>query len=343
VAFREDLTDGIDNHFDAMKMIGNANLSIYTVVDNKNLVIDGYGELNTNRVIRLGINAKAAETHTIELSELENMDPSVLIFLENIETGEFHNLRLAPSTFQGGANVHGELFNIHFKEPVKLTASNESCDFGVGKININIPTEGWNYKVKNNDGLIVSEANNVIGQGIIDNLNAGNYTIIMTYTDGYSFEKFVTIDAAVPIRSSFVVSENEVSIANAIVEFNANIEGATEFHWDFGDGNMISDINNPVHAYMMAGEYTVTLTAKNETCTSISTSSIKVSEVTTNISNFDNQNEVLLYPNPAIDHSNVLLNVDKAETQVKISIYDVSGRLVSSTNAKDVRSGSTTY
>lgn len=41
--------------------------------------------------------------------------------------------------------------------------------------------------------------------------------------------------------------------------------GAISWYWDFGDGNT-SDQQNPVHTYIAAGSYLVSLTVKNDTC-----------------------------------------------------------------------------
>src|SRR5690606_3210126 len=47
------------------------------------------------------------------------------------------------------------------------------------------------------------------------------------------------------------------------INFQNNSTGATEYLWDFGDGND-SDEENPSHTYDETGEYTVTLTAMND-------------------------------------------------------------------------------
>jgi gliding motility-associated-like protein len=41
--------------------------------------------------------------------------------------------------------------------------------------------------------------------------------------------------------------------------------GATDWYWDFGDGNFSSE-RNPVHKFSSPGKYTVKLTVKNDTC-----------------------------------------------------------------------------
>ncbi|MFY0606659.1 MAG: PKD domain-containing protein [Cyclobacteriaceae bacterium] len=48
-----------------------------------------------------------------------------------------------------------------------------------------------------------------------------------------------------------------------MVKFENNSLNATSYSWDFGDG-MMSEEEEPVHTYEMAGDYSVTLTASND-------------------------------------------------------------------------------
>ncbi len=50
------------------------------------------------------------------------------------------------------------------------------------------------------------------------------------------------------------------------VQFYANSLGATSWTWDFGDGT-ISSLENPLHIFQNPGNYNVTLTISNGTCT----------------------------------------------------------------------------
>ena len=47
------------------------------------------------------------------------------------------------------------------------------------------------------------------------------------------------------------------------VSFKDTSSNANKFLWDFGDGNTSTEVN-PVHTYVTAGNYTVTLNVKNE-------------------------------------------------------------------------------
>lgn len=328
IAFREDLTDEVDMHFDSKKLFGNANVAIYSMVNETPLMIDGYGELTNSRIIDLGVTAKHSGSHTLEISQIQNIDPSVLIFIENISTGDFHNLRNAPFIFNGGANVNGVLYRLHFREPINVAHANVNCDQTGGSITINTPFEGWDYEVKNTDGQIVYQASNPLGENTIQNLDAGNYTISMTYSDGYNFESYVEIEATTPVNGNISVSSNEVSLADAIVEVLVNAENSTFMSVDMGDGVIYHGLNYVHHAYNQVGTYLVTVTINNATCTETFTSTIKVNDVnTTGIANIEN-GQVALFPNPAKESVNVFVNVPANAGNLLLNVTDVQGRIV---------------
>lgn len=73
--------------------------------------------------------------------------------------------------------------------------------------------------------------------------------------------------------------------------------GASQWHWDFGDGSY-SDEQNPVHEFMISGNYKVVEMVLND-LTSWDTTSITV-DITVSVDE-NPSNEVLIYPNPATD------------------------------------------
>jgi PKD repeat protein len=53
------------------------------------------------------------------------------------------------------------------------------------------------------------------------------------------------------------------------VQFNDLSKNATQWDWNFGDGN-ISSARNPVNVYSVAGSYTVSLNASNANGSTVS-------------------------------------------------------------------------
>ena len=64
-----------------------------------------------------------------------------------------------------------------------------------------------------------------------------------------------------PIANFIVDRSGEM--APSEVQFNNNSKNATEYSWDFGDGNVSSEMS-PAHRYLHSGNYEVTLIARNE-------------------------------------------------------------------------------
>ncbi len=60
----------------------------------------------------------------------------------------------------------------------------------------------------------------------------------------------------------FTVESTSVSVGEEVLFENCS-ENALEYHWDFGDGNT-SEEEHPVHAFDVAGEMEVVLTASND-------------------------------------------------------------------------------
>ncbi len=61
------------------------------------------------------------------------------------------------------------------------------------------------------------------------------------------------------------------------VQFTDLSQNASEWQWDFGDGNN-STVQNPINTYSAAGTYTVNLTVNNENGTNMTLGTINVSE-----------------------------------------------------------------
>jgi PKD repeat protein len=162
----------------------------------------------------------------------------------------------------------------------------------------------------------------------------------LTYTDGGSTTKNAVVESnGMTAPASFIASATTVSIADAIIEFQGTAQGASEYIWDFGDGTIVTGDLNPVHAYTSLGVYTVTFTALNNGCGSTATSTVSVTNDATGIGSATTSNGFSIFPNPATDVANLLLNVDRSENEVTISINDAAGRLVSTKLVNDVRSG----
>ncbi len=132
------------------------------------------------------------------------------------------------------------------------------------------------------DGNVSNEANPV---HIYD--TPGSYTVelITLGTGGCADTSYMNIFVSPPAEAHFYTQPNyqdgPIYLPNAQVFFIDSSLNAVRWIWDFGDGN-ISFEQNPVHEYLLPGNYTVTLVVQDEggCLDTLSISSISVEEPT---------------------------------------------------------------
>ena len=112
--------------------------------------------------------------------------------------------------------------------------------------------------ISQDNGLFEFSGNNI----------AGNVTAVMTDLNGNSseFTGCVPATSDICLIPDFIAPEDSVCSYTPIQFLDASITkpgtDLSGWNWDFGDGNSSSD-QNPSHAYMQGGDYTVTLTVTN--------------------------------------------------------------------------------
>jgi PKD repeat protein len=343
IAFLEDATDAADQAYDAIRLAGNADMGLYTFNGDMQYVIQAWPTLTAERVIDLGTVNTANGPSTISINMFENFDPTVVVYLEDTELGVFHNLTQLPTYSFNNTGLDGNdvRFRLHFRAPIAVASSMDCSGTESGKIIIANPNvTPVSLELKNANNEVVATAAPFVGEHEVSNLAAGNYVLNMVYNGGGLVTRNAVIETnGMTAPASFIASATTVSIADAIIEFQGTAQGASEYIWDFGDGTIVTGDLNPVHAYTSLGVYTVTFTALNNGCGSTATSTVSVTNDATGIGSATTNNGFSIFPNPATDVANLLLNVDRSESEVTISINDAAGRLVSTKLVNDVRSG----
>jgi PKD repeat protein len=110
------------------------------------------------------------------------------------------------------------------------------------------------------------------------------------------------------------------SAVELTVSFTNNTTGATSQYWEFGDGGYSTD-TNPVHMYLLSGDYPVKLTAINICGNNVFQQFISV----VGIQDYEQDENLSFFPNPARDVLNIELTTDYIRPN-KIQIIDAKGQ-----------------
>ena len=149
-------------------------------------------------------------------------------------------------------------------------------------------------------------------------------TFVVTVTDSLG---------CVSVSDPFQVQTYPLPIAEAAcqnallnVSFYDLSTYATNWYWDFGDGQN-STLENPTHTYATAGTYTVILTATDSCGSDNDTLIVKVPGPAGIIEYGNDFQDLLVYPVPVSDNVNVAFYAAH-NTDAELQIHDLMGKLI---------------
>lgn len=189
----------------------------------------------------------------------------------------------APLTFDhsaidaDGDSLVYELFtpynggNANNPSPLKGQATNPSKYTNVSWLNAN----GYNQanQIDGQPGLSINRSN---GKLTLTPTQAGQFVIgirVLEYRNGVLIGEtkrdlqFNVSNCVFSVVSS--LSAPLVNCSESAINFKNLSQGATEYHWDFGEINLTDDtsiIKSPNYNYLNSGSYTVKLISKNSNC-----------------------------------------------------------------------------
>ncbi|UUX92321.1 PKD domain-containing protein [Methanoplanus endosymbiosus] len=166
-------------------------------------------------------------------------------------------VKIDPTTYTGNMTVNLTTLSTSSLESAYLVADNNQTFIKPSeRANFWVSKGYFNYAGKNSATNIL----NVPTSGLL----AGNYRLyMMVENDGNvtSFnETTVTLSVAPPVANFTATPLN--GYVNQEIVFTDASTHASEWNWNFGDGNT-STLPNPTHKYVKIGTYSVTLTVKN--------------------------------------------------------------------------------
>ncbi|MCB9328623.1 MAG: PKD domain-containing protein [Lewinellaceae bacterium] len=150
--------------------------------------------------------------------------------------------------------------------------------------------------------------------------NPGTFSVNLMASNQYGEVTWSEVGLITVIENptaDFIFSSNELE-----VQFENNSTSATEYFWNFGDGNTAVD-KNPSHNYDKEGSYTVSLVVSNGMCIDTISKDVVVKPSGT----FElDQQQLSFYPNPSSEKMNIEGSTINDLEELKI--HSIDGRVI---------------
>ena len=156
----------------------------------------------------------------------------------------------------------------------------------------------------------------------IEVTEAGVFNAVITDAAGCADSTSVEVLAAPHVTAGAEVDEPVVALIDgeAEVAFTNTSTGATQYQWNFGDGNVSAE-PNPLHFYAAAGSYTVGLNAWNDYCSDTHQIVVTV-EVVSSVGGLSNAAD------PVLERQTQGWSILHPEEAFVVQIFDLTGRQI---------------
>ena len=159
---------------------------------------------------------------------------------------------------------------------------------------------------------------------------AGSYTATLNDTIfGWTMTCFADTSAMITVNgnpnAAFTLSSGTITQGDTVDLMNTSVGSGCTVNW--GDGTPeITSCSDTSHTYLLPGTFTVTVITQNPCGADTATSTVTVN-ISTGILNSQLESALSIFPNPANDHINVNIALQK-NGQVTAGIYTMTGSLV---------------
>jgi hypothetical protein len=187
IGFLEDGTDGEDWGYDSPKFNAAGPLSFFSYMDGTPYGIQIYGDLNTDRIVPLGLHSGTNTLVTIALDSTENLTEDII--LEDRHLALYHDLRTSPYVFQSAATLYDDRFFLHFAPQMvtgvidRDTAPVMNAFIANGVLNVSATgTMNGPLELLDMSGRVVWSSKNVMLNGVafradVSDLSSGIYVV----------------------------------------------------------------------------------------------------------------------------------------------------------------------
>jgi hypothetical protein len=159
--------------------------------------------------------------------------------------------------------------------------------------------------------------------------STGKYSLTATDIQGCQSFDLVKVNVSPNPLSAFSYKTNNLEVAFINISSNAD-----SYFWDFGDG-FTDSVVNPVHSYLVPGNYTVSLKASCAIC-GTSTYVDTVNLIATLIEDINSAFSFNVYPNPSSGIFTLDIN-NPNSFELKIAIFNSIGQSVYNTETKSIK------
>ncbi len=178
-------------------------------------------------------------------------------FTNNTTNSITYTVSMIATSVYGCSDTAYTSATVHATPTVDFTINPDYMQMPESTVSLDNLTLGdtWSYEWNFGDNSSSTEAEP--GNHVYD--TSGNFTITLRAYSSYcenSAEKSIVIIPNIP---SVEYGPTTNGCPALTVEFYSEATDAESYYWEFGDGNISSEIN-PTHTYYTSGEYTVTLT-----------------------------------------------------------------------------------
>jgi hypothetical protein len=255
--------------------------TIYTKIGTVQTGINSLPSLQETVVVPMGIKPGTNGNFTFTFDDIATFPQTSMIYLEDLQLGTMTDLRANNSyNFSMTINDDANRFMLHFQPGLQAEVADQDCD-NAGSIELiqPAPTVWSTYEVRGTDNNVYAQGANFTGSLTINNLQPQEYVVTVTHSSGYTAQEYITVNGSSPVNVVINASATNVLI-DEMVSLTATANNATEYVWNFGDGNTQQGSSSVVHAYDAAGTYNVTVTASGNVCDDVASKTIIVGNTT---------------------------------------------------------------